>query len=230
MSRKRKYTLNQYVFDTIDSKEKVYWLGYLYCDGGVSDNQLSLYSKDKDIIVKFQFFLETNRPFRPVLGKVNLQYVQEISSKHLVQTLAKYGIIPNKTYDHSVPVYIPKGDLERHFWRGCIDADGSVGLRLNVYINNGKRKTGPHDEVCLTLTNRNETLLYKFKRFFDERGSVGESKSYPGCFQWLTIGSPVTMCSILDTLYQNALIYLNRKYKTYLEINQLMERKMHGIC
>ena len=51
---KRKYTLNQKFFEEIDSKEKAYWLGFLYADGYISKGgiiELSLKSTDSDHIL-----------------------------------------------------------------------------------------------------------------------------------------------------------------------------------
>ncbi len=73
MAGKRKYELDEYVFDVIDTEEKAYWLGYLYCDGHIGSkgtsagnlNLLRLDSVDFDIIQKFRVFLKiTERPIK----------------------------------------------------------------------------------------------------------------------------------------------------------------------
>ena len=54
---------NNKVFDSIDTEEKAYWLGFLFADGSVSarDNQveLSLSSIDRGHLQKFRRFLES---------------------------------------------------------------------------------------------------------------------------------------------------------------------------
>lgn len=224
MKSRRRYNLNENVFDIINTKEKAYWLGYLYCDGGVDKhNNLTLWSKDKDQISKFQRFLKTNRPIEKVVmkqrsGKICTYSVQTIRSKHIVQSLARYGIIPNKTYDHSVSIYIPKGKLERHFWRGCVDGDGHVGLYGRYYIQSisGKKKRyGPYLRGALTLTNNNINLLNKCKGFF-KKGTIRKH-------MWQVTDEVLkTVTPLLDLIYKSTPenIRLERKYQKYLEMKQ----------
>ena len=35
---RRKYQVNEFFFDEIDSEEKAYWLGFIYADGYVNTN------------------------------------------------------------------------------------------------------------------------------------------------------------------------------------------------
>ena len=49
------------VFDTIDTEEKAYWLGFMYADGYVQNNgnsvELSLKGSDVEHLEKFRVFL-----------------------------------------------------------------------------------------------------------------------------------------------------------------------------
>lgn len=38
-----KYNFSESIFQTIDSPEKAYWLGFLYADGSISGNSNSVY-------------------------------------------------------------------------------------------------------------------------------------------------------------------------------------------
>ena len=62
----KKYKLNESVFDTIDTEEKAYWLGFLMSDGynheTHSQVSLRLQAGDKEILEKYKIFLETDVP------------------------------------------------------------------------------------------------------------------------------------------------------------------------
>lgn len=61
MSLVKRYSFNSKYFEIIDTKQKAYWLGYLYCDGFVGSgkyNNIVLSSIDKNVIGNFTQDLE----------------------------------------------------------------------------------------------------------------------------------------------------------------------------
>ena len=52
---------NDTIFESIDTEEKAYWLGFLYADGSISSTnntiELSLKSSDINHLIKFKYFL-----------------------------------------------------------------------------------------------------------------------------------------------------------------------------
>jgi len=62
----RKYTINETIFDNIDSLEKAYYLGLLASDGSLNKNssliRLSLHANDKYLLEQFNQFVGSNRP------------------------------------------------------------------------------------------------------------------------------------------------------------------------
>jgi hypothetical protein len=207
----RKYSFNESAFNNIDTPEKAYWLGYMYTDGSITPDiprsyTLRMQSKDSEHVQKFLDFIQHKITFTSRKDGVN---IVQINSKIMVQALLKLGIVPNKTYDHSVPVFIPSGDLEKHFWRGCIDGDGAfsicrVGKNNLVYC-------------AVILTNCNKFLLEACKSFF-QIGHIFDLKNTVAK-QWRVGPRPlrITLPS-LDKIYQDAPVYLERKYQKYLSI------------
>ena len=65
---KRIYSLNEYSFDIIDSKEKAYVLGLFFADGYNSEKEgkikITLLEQAKDILEKAEKVFETNRPLK----------------------------------------------------------------------------------------------------------------------------------------------------------------------
>lgn len=198
------YSLNEHVFDTIDTPAKAYWLGFLYCDGGIHSvkSYISLGSMDLDIPEKFKNFLGAGNPLYPYpYGAVKSGKQLMVHSKYLKQVLRGYGIVPCKTYDHSVPIYIPKDDLEHHFWRGCIDADGAISIWRN-------------GQCSVTLNNINSSLLNQCHAF------LGGYE--PRSLFWQAVGSPIVILPTLNLLYNGNVpeIRLERKYEKYLKIKR----------
>lgn len=204
-----KRNFNREIFNDIDTPEKAYWLGYLYADGCVEVREgegyiLQLVSKDRDIIEKFCRFIGC--------GHVQLiprwmNYVYQISSKDLVYSLARYGIIPNKTYVHE-KVYIPQGDLENHFFRGLFDGDGSLFT--------GEYKNGR--VIGLNVSGLNLQLLEDCKYFFG-RGSIQKVTKKADGYKWVYMGKPNESLKLLNKIYGSCLdnenIRMDRKWNLY---------------
>lgn len=132
----RRYYCNFDYFEKIDTVNKAYFLGFIAADGCVYRRKkgekaqgllsICINADDIEIIEKFKEDIGSNQPI--IIGKQrgNIQPTATlaISSNKLVDDLARYGIIPRKTW-----VYTPEGvpeNLIHHFIRGYFDGDGSV--------------------------------------------------------------------------------------------------------
>ncbi len=124
-------------FDKIDSEAKAYFLGLLITDGylsGVNNNiGIVLQERDGYILEKFSdcIFAQNN------VGYINRQNEKDgkirqnqrrfvIVSKHMKETLLKYGITHNKWATCDMPYCHIPIKYFNHFVRGCIDGDGSI--------------------------------------------------------------------------------------------------------
>lgn len=121
-------------FDVIDSEEKAYWLGFIMADGNVSihNGQYSLKIhisiKDKEIIDNFLKSIESKN--KPLIkeGKEgrNQTYYVSVTSRHMVESLIRLGVVPNKTGKEVLPS-LP-ANLTAHFIRGFFDGDGITDI------------------------------------------------------------------------------------------------------
>ena len=136
---KRKYTLNETVFNTI-SEESTYWLGFLMADGCITTRKkttfylnLSLKKDDIEHIRLFTKFLGSNQP---IITRQNNGFGRNgsgistisISSQILVDSVVKFGIVPKKSHIATAPQIL---EYDRNFWRGVVDGDGRIYITQN---------------------------------------------------------------------------------------------------
>ncbi len=142
-NRNRKYTINETFFDTIDTPNKAYFLGFLYADGCNSKNgntiTLPLSVPDEEILLKLNKIINSTRPlqFKPISRKNpnhTDQYCLAISNKHISKQLNRLGVVSNKSLILKFPTekQVPN-HLIHHFIRGYFDGDGHVGISGNSY-------------------------------------------------------------------------------------------------
>lgn len=124
-SKRANNNLLENYFETIDSEEKAYWLGWLITDGCISRNSISfsLQKRDLEILKSFEMDIGLSNKIKPF----NTNYYRlSFCCKKMVVDLAKYGIVENKTFT----VDLPK--LDRKFYpallRGCFEGDGSITI------------------------------------------------------------------------------------------------------
>lgn len=220
------YQMNEHYFDKIDSEEKAYFLGFLYADGCVSIKKqyvsIGLQENDVEILNKFLKLLETNRPlyFREHKTKHPTwqnQYILFMCSKHMKESLIMLGCTPQKTHtlkfpnENQVPLH-----LVRHFVRGFFDGDGSFSYtqskdkchRLSVDIVGNFEFLNKLKELWNPLIGIN-SKIYKGKR-------------YPDNIVSLTLKGRGNVLKLLNWLYGDSSIYLERKYLKFKTIEKFL--------
>lgn len=130
-------TFNQTYFDTIDTSEKAYWLGFIYADGNITKRKISdrfqikLNLEDISHLYKLKDCLCSNHSIGKY--KMNTKYglikycMFAISNQHLVDSLLDKGVVYQKTKQLKFPStkVLPK-EYVSHFIRGYFDGDGSI--------------------------------------------------------------------------------------------------------
>ena len=186
------------IFHVIDSEEKAYWLGFLYADGYISKyNQIevSLSPEDKEHLIKLKLFVNTNTNIIEDEHRCRLLFC----SKEMVADLAKLGCVNNKSLILTFPTeeQVPNTFL-RHFLRGYVDGDG-----------------------CLCCTDKTQQFsITSTQAFFEgmlKRTGWDENKCnyYPSGKAITWRSHKDDMPQYLKYLYDDAKIYLNRKYEKY---------------
>lgn len=212
-----------HVFDSIDTEEKAYWLGFLYADGCVRNDMnvvcLKLDIKDIDHLSKFKKFFKDSRSDTEAihtqnrvsqLGNPQTICNYEVCNPHIKRTLISLGCVPTKSLILKFPdtTIFKDPNLVYDFIRGYIDGDGclsnagrgrlSVSVRGTFEFLNGIIKYFPefnkvHSEV-------------------DKRTGNTQYKIYCTC-------SKADL--VAHKLYGNATVYLDRKYNKYATLCRL---------
>lgn len=135
--------LNKFVFDEPLTPEAKYWIGFLHSDGCIHIKKgkykeypciiLGLKSSDGVHVQKFADFVGTQaiphrRDFETNFGFSSMTTVT-FWGQELIPKLAKYGVVPRKTFIDSHVEQTLR--LDPDFWRGVIDGDGTVSWVKN---------------------------------------------------------------------------------------------------
>lgn len=233
---------NLRIFKNIDCEISAYWLGFIYADGYViyklgenSKNSyevgISLNSKDKEHLEKFSNIF--NKYYKVKTRKRNIKFDNydtyntefceiRIHSKDMVLDLINNNIVPNKTYSTKFPIVEDK-TLFLHFLRGFIDGDGYYTLRMRA-TSSGKIMGYPRIGLC---NNNRDFLQYVSERLYTDFGINAHIHKSRNMWK-LQIDSYIQVEILIDKMYKNATIFLDRKYDKILKIkeNAVLHRNM----
>jgi intein-encoded DNA endonuclease-like protein len=224
-----KYIPNEKFFDIIDSEEKAYVLGFFYADGNnyikdVHSYEVSvgLQEEDKLILEKMRDLLspQTKLKFTDYSDKGwKNQFKLKINSKLLSEQLTKLGCVTAKSLTLTWPEWLIDPELQRHFIRGYFDGDGSLYAKKPT-------KTGQIDWGWqITSTNN---FCTEAKKLIGQYVNVHCSQSLAhsnldnNITATLSIGGNVQVKQVLDWMYKDATIYMDRKYNKYQEFLQYL--------
>lgn len=214
----KKYYCNSKVFDVIDTEEKAYWLGFLYADGCIVETEnnlkLSLAISVNDIkhLEKFKDFMNTESPIHIYRAKgFDSEYCRiQITDRYLCEQLIRKGMYIRKTEILTFPCFLEES-LIRHFIRGYVDGDGCI----TYYTNKNTSRLVFALKICSTKEMLIEISAYLPKR--NDRSVTLEKRNKNNVNNYsVSYGGNIQVKNMLDYLYGNSTIYLDRKYERYL--------------
>lgn len=216
----RKYNLEHDFFEKIDTEEKAYWLGFMYADGYLTLSKtgqklvgVTLSSEDKNHIEKFKESISATYPVNVYVtpvefehGIVTIEYARLImTSDKMFNDLERQGCFQHKSLILEYPSreQVPQS-LIRHFLRGYIDGDGCYSDNIKIL--------GTYE----FLQGINNELGYFHKvSEHSSSSSLGDSNKNSG---YITIGGKEKMNHLVKWLYEDATIYMNRKYDNAMKL------------
>lgn len=228
----RKHFFNENYFEVIDSEDKAYWLGFISADGCVTKSskynsyrlQIAISSIDSDHLNKFLRCVGANDINIKILepaGFANGVKDRKIArvtlnSYKLCNDLHKLNIHQNKSYDITMPTL--SNEMIPHYLRGFFDGDGSY-----YYHYDAKNR---RYRYSFEVVSASEVIIRQIKEYLLSNGIntniyTRKSPSSNNYVFRLMTGSKKEMLKIIDLLYSDAHIYLDRKYNKTNEIKNI---------
>lgn len=211
----QKYHYDKTKFLTIDTEEDAYWLGFITADGCIIENkclQIKLAEKDKKHLQKFCNFLQLSKKETAEIIKTgtggaytkdNIVNTVRVHCKEIIKNLQDKGITPRKS-EKEKPYICKNQELEKAYIRGLIDGDGF--LHSNSY---GIGLVGSY-EIC------NYVLDFIYKIILQKTEKTNHIYKHGNIWK-IDFTGKQQASKIIDFLYNNASIYLDRKYNLYLQ-------------
>lgn len=218
-NKKYKLKYNRDKLKEIKTEEDAYILGFILADGYINEDRgffrIKLQEKDLDILQKICNYFEMDYSFikyefHAITG--NKQYYLSIYDKDIVDRLKFYGLNQNKSCKE-VPYYNIDKSLVRHYIRGIWDGDGFINKDFSGTGVCGSEETLNYiyeilkEELCLYLSDyKKENAIYHDK----------------SCNIYRLYFSTRNVYEIINYLYEDATIYLNRKYALYKQLDDIL--------
>lgn len=198
-------------FKQIDTEEKAYWLGFIAADGNIKNDKstcsIELQQSDKAHLEKFSNCFnnyykvkELNREFPSV--RISLY------SRQCCLDLIQYGITPKKSLTLRVKTELIPENLQIHYIRGYFDGDGSI------FCSHPNRENGyNYDEWGCNFVGTEYNLKF-FQKFFNLSNKIVKK----GNIYELDINGTLKAYEVLNQMYENATVYLDRKKEKFLQL------------
>lgn len=221
---------NENLFDTIDSIDKAYWLGFLYADAynNMKTNTISVALKLEDIV----HLEKLAKLFGLSKDKINIydsvtkykgkkKYYPTCSirfySKNLCTKLASLGCTQAKSFTIQYPQWLDPS-FNAHFIRGLFDGDGCITYRKKQ--NEWKWSLVSTRECCESIQN----IILNELNFIVNYHCI--SKTNNNTFELESSGNEKIL-TILEWTLKNSSNdnRLNRKYQKYLQLKEQQEKR-----
>lgn len=194
----RVHKVNEEFFHSLTEKSK-YVIGFLMADGCVHKGSININIslQDRGVLDQVKGVMGYDGPIKDVMGGTYApkMYVRlSIHSKKLCDKLHEFGVTERKSLTARASSTL---ELDKDFWRGVVDGDGSVGINNRGY---------PFLELAGSLD-----LMTQFKNFCSYTASECKVNVVPfkSIYRVRTMGSHAKC--VIDTMYENNAISLPRK-------------------
>lgn len=217
---RKTYSVDEDFFKVIDTEEKAYILGFICADGHVETKnpRIKIDIKDDDykLLESIRVAMHSTHPIKrgivhsnPYKKSENQTLYQcslSLNGRHLIEPLVTMGIAGKKTYslDSSIMQHVPE-ELVRHFLRGYFDGDGCISW---------DKRYKDCNKSTIHVAGNYDFLQGSFNKYFPTNCAIRLYKKSVQCYCY-TLQDKHEVLRFLAYLYNDAKIYLERKYKLY---------------
>ena len=224
--------INKEYFDKIDTPNKAYWIGFIWCDGSVMTRTRG---KSKEYLLKIDLMSQDYKHLEKLNKDMDGEYLIKkynytknsfgvcgicrlsIYNKYIVLNLIeKYGIFSHRINSNKLLNEIPI-NYRKDFIRGILDADGSFSKYTVLDRGNVRNKHslrfGASPEILRYIEDYliESNIINEFKRKLTKR-----HEDRDGNYFQLTLSGRPNVMNTLSLLYDNTDTYLDRKYEKYI--------------
>lgn len=218
----RKYIHDFDYFEIIDTEEKAYWLGFIYADGYISIHKnkgyteyklgIAISTEDINHLEKFKQCINASNPISiyTTSGYSTSEYCRILlTSEKTVKDLINKGVLEHKSNILKFPTKEQVPDhLLHHFIRGYFDGDGCItSYTCSGYERYKTSFIGTFD----FLNSINNIIDTKYSIKIPQLFKRKESQEVYS----LEYSSNKRSKILYNFMYENATIYLERKYNKY---------------
>lgn len=212
----RKFEVNNEFLDTINNEIQSYFIGLLWADGHIDKTKdiisIALAKKDSKVLQSLSDKIQPNKSLCLIKSKnPNHQDIVrlDIFSSKIKEKLIEMGCKHNKTYDLDWPIFnFDKINLP-HFIRGYLDGDGCVFVPKD------------YKRICINIIGH-EKFINQLKVVLEQvlniHCCIYKPKNCNQCISSLYIYGGKQAETFCSFVYQDATIFLQRKYDKYLLI------------
>lgn len=179
------------------TNEMAYVLGFIYTDGNISNNTLSISQNERYILEEIKNAMESTNAISERKNGKNVLYTLRIYRKEMIEDLKRIGLTEGKsrviTFPEVPDEYMP------HFIRGVIDGDGWIQDRGYV----------------MNVTNASESFSKSLHGVFNERGLNGRITKQ-GNANRVWVSGKQDVINLADWIYEDyGNLYLRRKRERF---------------
>lgn len=216
----QRYSIDAYYFDDLRNAEVVYMLGLLFADGCNSDRNIvmCLEEQDKYMLDVINTNLQNENPikFKDMSSKHDFgytyknQYALTIYNRRIVEVLQLLGLVNRKSWNLTFPTWLHPS-LYSHFIRGYFDGNGSI-------CKGGR--TDSTNRYLLTITSTVDfcqAIVDICAKYIGIRGHIYDASNHNGITKVFSISGINVTKTFMDWMYQDATIFLRRKYNRYCD-------------
>ena len=208
----RSGNLEEDYFTIIDEEHKAYWLGFLMADGsmrkGLNNFSINLKAEDGNHLELLKSDIGSDAIITDKTGGFGTPCKDiVICNRKMCIDLNYHGIVPKKTGKECLPSTVPN-DMIRHFIRGFLDGDGNIFTGVNYKSN-----------ISVDFAGMSYNIFYSIHEYFESERLISSDikiskEKNTNCIHLRYYSS--NAITILDHIYKNSTIHLERKHSKYL--------------